>query len=200
MAFCWSAKVPRGSLDEKKTLTSVRERVAGALTTGNERTATQDIGYGLRQLTDVVVRALSPPGINDPPTTAVHGLNSCSATLCELAGYRLGRRVLRDADEVPRVILARPDLADLLDMVCSQPQLYGASDPAVLGGRLLSMLRELAWVVVLPPEHRQAIAERLHRLERATAEQECDPPAERRRLDELAHHVREALDRRWPPG
>ncbi|MCV7153354.1 DUF2254 domain-containing protein [Mycolicibacterium pyrenivorans] len=194
VAFCWSAKVPRGSLDEK-TLTSVRERVAGALTTGNERTATQDIGYGLRQLTDVVVRALSP-GINDP-TTAVHGLNSCSATLCELAGYRLGRRVLRDADEVPRVILARPDLADLLDMVCSQPQLYGASDPAVLG-RLLSMLRELAWVVVLP-EHRQAIAERLHRLERATAEQECDP-AERRRLDELAHHVREALDRRWPPG
>ncbi len=45
----------------------MRERVAGALTTGNERTATQDIGYGLRQLTDVVVRALSPPGINDPP-------------------------------------------------------------------------------------------------------------------------------------
>jgi len=193
VAFCWSAKVPRGSLDEK-TLTSVRERVAGALTTGNERTATQDIGYGLRQLTDVVVRALSP-GINDP-TTAVHGLNSCSATLCELAGYRLGRQVLRDEDGVPRVILARPDLADLLDMVCSQPQLYGASDPAVLA-RLLSMLRELAWVVVRP-EHRQAIAERLRRLERATAEQECDP-AERRRLDQLAHHVRDALDRRWAP-
>ncbi|HEY9266074.1 MAG TPA: DUF2254 domain-containing protein [Mycobacterium sp.] len=191
VAFCWSARIPGGRLDEER-LTAVGKRVAGALTTGNERTATQDIGYGLRQLTDVVVRALSP-GINDP-TTAVHGLNSCSATLCELAGYRLGRRILRDEDDVPRVILARPDLPDLLDMVCSQPQLYGAADPAVLA-RLLSMLRELAWVVVLP-EHRQAIAERLRRLERATAEQECDP-AERRRLDQLAHHVREALDRRW---
>nr|WP_232622163.1 DUF2254 family protein [Rhodococcus rhodochrous] len=31
------------------------------------RTTAQDVGYGLRQLADVVVRALSP-GINDPTT------------------------------------------------------------------------------------------------------------------------------------
>ncbi|WP_163890159.1 DUF2254 domain-containing protein [Mycolicibacterium hippocampi] len=190
VAFCWSAT---GSLDEEQ-LDAVRKRVAGALSTGIERTATQDIAYGLRQLVDVVVRALSP-GINDP-TTAVHGLNSCSATLCELAGYRLGRRTLRDDDDVPRVVVARPDLPDLLDLVCDQPQLYGASDPAVLA-RLLSMLRELAWVVVLPA-HRQAIADRLLRLERAAAEQDVDR-VDRRMLEQLAHHVREALDRRWAP-
>ncbi len=193
VAFCWAAGPPGGRLEEER-LTSVRDRVADSLSTGIERTATQDIGYGLRQLTDVVIRALSP-GINDP-TTAVHGLNSCSAKLCELAGYRLGRRILRDDHQVLRVVLARPDLPDLLDLVFSQPQLYGASDPAVLA-RLLSMLRELAWVVVVPT-HRQAIADRLRRLESVVAEQDFDA-VERARLDKLGHHVREALDRRWAP-
>lgn len=194
VAFCWAAN-PADAPPDDERMEALRKQVAGALNTGIERTATQDIAYGLRQLTDVVVRALSP-GINDP-TTAVHGLNSCTAMLCELVGYRLGRRVLRDDDEVPRVVLARPDLPDLLDLVCSQPQLYGASDPAVLA-RLLSMLREVAWVAVLPT-HRQAIAERLLRLESASAQQDFDA-AERRQLEQLAHHVREALDRRWVPG
>ncbi|MFY9919700.1 MAG: DUF2254 domain-containing protein [Mycobacterium sp.] len=193
VAFCWSAELPGGPLGEER-LTSVRDRVASSLSTGIERTATQDIGYGLRQLTDVVIRALSP-GINDP-TTAVHGLNSCSAKLCELAGYRLGRRILRDDHQVLRVVLARPDLPELLDLVCSQPQRYGAKDPAVLA-RLLSMLRELAWVVVVPA-HRTAIADRLRRLEGVAAKQDFDA-VERARLDQLGHHVREALDRRWAP-
>ncbi|GJF08676.1 hypothetical protein NGTWS0302_21900 [Mycolicibacterium cyprinidarum] len=192
VAFSWSATSAL-SLDEER-LTTVRERVTGALNIGIERTATQDIGYGLRQLTDVVIRALSP-GINDP-TTAVHGLNSCSAILCELTGYRLGRRILRDKNQVLRVVLARPDLSDLLDLVCTQPQHYGASDPAVLA-RLLSMLRELAWVVTLPG-HRNAVADRLRQLETLAAEQGFDA-VERRRFDQLAHQVREALDRRWTP-
>lgn len=43
------------------------ERVASAAIAGPERTATQDIAYGLRQMTDVAIKALSP-GINDPTT------------------------------------------------------------------------------------------------------------------------------------
>ncbi len=65
----------------------------GALSTGFERAAVQDIGYGLRQLTDVANKALSP-GINDP-TTAVYALGHCSALLCELAGKDLGTAVSR---------------------------------------------------------------------------------------------------------
>ncbi|VEG54368.1 Conserved membrane protein of uncharacterised function [Mycolicibacterium aurum] len=192
VALCWPAGESGASFADER-LSRLRDCVSGALSTGIERTATQDIGYGLRQLTDVVVRALSP-GINDP-TTAIHGLNSCSATLCELARYQLGRRPLRDNDDVLRVVLARPDLPDLLDLVCAQPQLYGASDPAVLA-RLLSMLRELAWVVVLP-EHRQAVVDRLRRLETTVAEQNFDG-TDRHRLDQLVQHVRDALQRRWP--
>ena len=57
------------------------ERVAAAAVVGRERTAAQDIAYGLRQLTDVATKALSP-GINDP-TTAVHALGHISGLLCD---------------------------------------------------------------------------------------------------------------------
>lgn len=44
-----------------------RERARYAVVTGSSRTADQDVGYGVRQLADVALRALSP-GINDPTT------------------------------------------------------------------------------------------------------------------------------------
>ncbi|WP_396925747.1 DUF2254 domain-containing protein [Mycolicibacterium sp.] len=192
IAFCWPA-ADSGELDEDR-LASLRKRVAGAVHTGVERTATQDIGYGLRQLTDVAIRALSP-GINDP-TTAIHALQSCTAVLCEMAGYRLGPRVLSDDDGVARVVLPRPDLPELLDLVCTQPQIYGERDPLVMGG-LLVLLRDLAWVVRLP-EHRQAVADRCRRLRASIAAQQFDS-AERTDLDRLASQVDKALDRHWTP-
>lgn len=191
VAFTWAAGRPADALTEEQ-VNSMDECVAAALHIGSERTASQDIGYGLRQLSDVVIRALSP-GINDP-TTAVHGLNSCSAALCELAGYRLGRHLLRDDDGVVRVVLARPDLADLLDVVCAQTRLYGANDPAVLG-RLVSMLRELAWVAALPSD-RGAVGEQLGRVQRVIAAQDYDP-ADRHHLEHLVDQTRLALDGRW---
>ncbi|PRC48869.1 DUF2254 domain-containing protein, partial [Mycobacterium sp. ITM-2017-0098] len=63
--------------------------------------------------------------------------------------------------------------------------------------RLLSMLRELGWVVVLPA-HRQAVADRLQRLETTAAAQDFDT-TDHDRLQQLAQHVRDALDRRWSP-
>lgn len=193
VAFYWAADTG-GQLDDG-CIESLRDRVASALHTGIERTATQDVGYGLRQLTDVAIRALSP-GINDP-TTAVHALNSCSAVLCELARYRLGPRVLRDQHDVVRVVVVGPDLPELLDLVCTQPQIYGARDPLVLGS-LLALLRDLAWLVRLP-EHRQAVADRSERLGRCIAAQGFEA-AERDALERLRLQVGEALAGQWHPS
>ena len=123
-------------------LAQLQDAAAKALHTGFERTAAQDIGYGLRQLTDVAVKALSS-GINDP-TTAVHALGHISALLCELAAHDPGQRVLTDEQGTARVVLTGPDLGDLLDLAVAQPRRYGAADPAVLA-RLFTLLRELAW-------------------------------------------------------
>ena len=44
-----------------------RQRLLGAFATGDSRTLQSDVAFGLLQLTDIAVRALSP-GVNDPST------------------------------------------------------------------------------------------------------------------------------------
>ncbi len=155
---------------EADQLEQLRKRCAKAVVTGNERTAAEDVGFGLRQLTDVAIRALSP-GINDP-TTAVHALGHSAALLCELAERDLGPRVVRDEERTIRVVMHRPTFGGLLDMAVAQPRRYGAAEPAVLG-RLLRLLDELTWAT-RRGERRAAIAAQLGRIRATAAAQDFD--------------------------
>ncbi|ORV45470.1 hypothetical protein AWC01_01485 [Mycobacterium doricum] len=174
-------------LDEQ-TLGAVREQVSRALRTGAERTSAQDPEYGLRQLVDVVVRALSP-GINDP-TTAVHGLHSCTVALSHLLDYELGPQVLTDDQHRARVVVTRPTFGDLLELVCFQPRLYGADDPAVLQA-LMSSLRDLAWRATTP-DQRATLAQQAERLRQHHGENET---MDAERMDALHREVLSALER-----
>lgn len=136
-AVTLTAEIP-GAVPEE-----VRQAVGSALRTGTERTAAQDVGFGLRQLTDVATKALSP-GINDP-TTAVHALGHVSALLGELAEAELGPVESR-ADDGSHVVLHRPDLEHLVEMSLTQIRRYGAADPLVVA-RLYRLLAELSWRV-----------------------------------------------------
>ncbi len=180
---------------DPEVLRALRKTVASAVTLGFERTGTQDVGYGLRQLTDVASKALSP-GINDP-TTAVHAIGHISALLCTLAGRQLGPRVLVDDDDRPAVVLSRPDLGDLLEVALNQPRRYGAADPFVMG-RLFQLLREVAWTVT-DPGQRAAVEAQLRRL-RATVQNQDFDVTESARMARLARLVDEALTGRWPIG
>lgn len=64
-----------------------RKAVRHALTVSNERDLEHDVGFGIRQLTDIALRAVSP-GINDP-TTAVTCIGYLTAVLERLAGREL---------------------------------------------------------------------------------------------------------------
>ncbi len=161
---------------------------------GAERTGAQDIGYGLRQLTDVVNKALSP-GINDP-TTAIHALGHTAALLAEMTDYHLGPLVLRDDDDVVRVIVNRPDFAHFLDLALSQPRAYGQADAQVLA-RIYELLRDLAWCA--QPEHRPALSHQLDRLHATARGQDFDE-VQRGRLEALEAEVREVLRRPSPPS
>ena len=173
-------------------LAELGQCVAKALTTGFERTPVQDVGYGLRQLVDVANKALSP-GINDP-TSAAYALGHTSALLCELADMDLTTRILYDDHAQQRLLLARPDFGDLLEIAISQPRRYGATDPFVLA-RLFELLAEVAWCA-REPDQRQAVADELLRLEATVAKQDFDAD-ERRRLAKLADRVRLAEQHRW---
>ncbi|MGW7628613.1 DUF2254 domain-containing protein [Streptomyces erythrogriseus] len=174
--------------------THLAEAVSEAVRTGPERTDLQDIAFGLRQLTDIAAKALSP-GINDP-TTAVHALSHSAALLCELARRDLGPRLLRDDDEQVRAVLRRPDLRDLLDLAVSQPLRYGAAEPAVLT-RIAMLLRELSWCSA--PDQHPPIATALARL-RSTIDTQNFQATEHMRLTELIALVDEALAGRWAHG
>jgi uncharacterized membrane protein len=190
VATVWATdgRPPGGDADEV-----LAGQVADAVRTGFERTSTQDVAFGLRQLVDVAVKSLSP-GINDP-TTAVHALSHTSALLCEAAGRDLGPRLLRDEAGRIRVVLRRPDFAALLDLAVSQPRRYAAEEPQVLA-RLLTMLRELAWTV-REQGQRAAVADQLARLRAAIDRQGIDP-AEHADLTAHAGLVEQALAGRWP--
>ncbi|MEP6979184.1 MAG: DUF2254 domain-containing protein [Nakamurella sp.] len=170
------------------------ESIPTFLTIGIERTDTQDFAFGLRQLTDVTAKALSP-GINDP-TTAIHALGHTSALLCEIAKYDLRSAVHRDDDGQVRVIRRRPAFDALLDEAVTQPRRYGAADPAVLG-RLMGLLREVAWSA-RDHSQRQAVVHQLERL-RNTIERSDFDLAERDQLDRAGRKVEAALTGDWPP-
>ncbi len=171
-----------------EALEKLTEKLDDFLRTTHEPTSAQDLTFGLKQITDVASKALSP-GINDP-RTAVHALAHSAALLCVLAGRSLGPVPCEDQDGVVRVHRANPDLAALLDLAVSAPRRYGAADPDLLA-RIYALLAEVAWVSALPP-HRQAVREQLERLERTVDSQDFDG-TERARLADLGAGVRAAL-------
>ncbi len=68
----------------------VERRVRGAIALGQTRTAQDDVAYGIRQLADVALKALSP-GINDP-TTAQDAMFHLGAVLRELLARQVPAR------------------------------------------------------------------------------------------------------------
>ncbi|TMS55679.1 DUF2254 domain-containing protein [Mycobacterium sp. DBP42] len=184
IGVAWSAA---DGIDDD-TFDRLRDAVCGAIKVGHERTAAQDIGYGLRQLTDVANKALSP-GINDP-TTAIHALGHISAILCQLAGRDLGPVALRDDDDQVRVLLHRPGFAEVVDVAITQPRRYGSSDPQVMQ-RLFRLLEELAWHT----HDHSVIREQLGRLRNTVARSDFDD-AERAQLEHAAIQVEHALTHR----
>ncbi|WP_434619992.1 DUF2254 domain-containing protein [Arthrobacter sp. A5] len=192
-AFWWLLN-PNDSVAED-AVARLHQRIIRAVTIGKERTSVQDVAYGLRQLVDVALKALSP-GINDP-TTAVHCLGHISALLCEFARHDLGARILQDDDSRARVVQRRRSLPELLKLAVEQPLHYGGSDPVVCT-QLLLMLRELAWQT-RDPVHQRAIAAHLQRIRFRIAKQDFD---EERRivLAALSAAVESASYGVWRPG
>jgi uncharacterized membrane protein len=162
--------------------------IRSAIGIGYERTGAQDVGYGLRQLTDVANKALSP-GINDP-TTAVHALGHVSAILCQLAGRDLRPVVLRDRDDEARVFLRRPGLGEIVDAAINQPRRYGSSDPQVMT-RLFNLLEELSWHL----DDHAVVRDQLERTRNTVRGADFDE-TERYQLEIAATRVEEAMVRR----
>ena len=128
-------------VDRSVDLEALTRDLHGGIHLGRERTLQQDVAFGIRQLVDIVARALSP-GINDP-ATAVAAIGSLAAVLAELTGRRLDPIVRTDDEGRVRAVAPQPTFAEILALACDQPRRYGRSEPAVLT-ELLRMLTDLS--------------------------------------------------------
>jgi uncharacterized membrane protein len=162
--------------------------IRSAYSTGYERTSSQDIGFGLRQLVDITIRALSP-SVNDP-TTAVHALSHISAVLGLIANLPPQPAALLDDDGNVRLIVRAHRFDSLLNLAVQQPRRYGVSDPDVVA-RLFLLLREVA-IVTEQPQHHEAVRSQCERLKASIAAVEYSE-SERERFGELAAFVERAL-------
>ena len=108
---------------------AAREAMRAAVVVGETRTMQQDVTYGIRQLADVALKALSP-GINDP-TTAQDAMFHLGAVLQELLVRNPpARRLDGDGD---RVLLLPEAITheDLVGLAFDEVRVASATQPTV---------------------------------------------------------------------
>jgi uncharacterized membrane protein len=187
----WAWGVDGEALPDRGALASALHR---SLHLGPDRTESDDLAFGLRQLVDIAVRALSP-GVNDP-TTAVQGLDQLAAILAAAAHHPLGADGATDGEGRLRASVPRPDFTQHLDLAVDQIRRYATSEPAVLLA-IVELLTDLAEQVADSADRAAAVRAQL---ERTHAAADVADPVAQRRLDEAIAACRETLDRghRWP--
>ena len=137
-----------------------RAALLGAFDFGPSRTLQQDVEFGVLQIVDIALRAVSP-AVNDP-STAISCVDQLSRILIRFAGREPPGSVMYDLPGVPRVIISWIDFERLLDAAFEQIRLYSQSDVAVS----LRMLRALGDIGATTRDHslRRALVERGRRI------------------------------------
>lgn len=154
-----------------------------SFTLGRQRTIQQDPSFGLRQLVDVAMRALSP-GVN-ATSNAVLVVDRLSVLVGCLCQRRMPAR-RREVDGQLRMVVARPDFEDFLGLAFDQIRQWGANNPAVLGHMLGAIARLLA--VTNGSARRELLHEHAQRIMAAAGHavrEECDLAWLRQRYERL---------------
>jgi len=140
-------------------------QLQGMIALGLERSADQDVGFAIRVMVDIAIRALSP-AINDP-TTAVQVLDQLANVLQLLGSTPLHTPLtVPDREGTPRLLMPMPSWEDYLTLAITEIREYGATAIQVTR-RLKAMLEELKKSV--RPEYRSAVEAQLALLDAAVA-------------------------------
>jgi uncharacterized membrane protein len=152
------------------------------------RTVHQDCAFGIRQLVDMALRALSP-GINDT-TTAVMCVDYLTAILARLAAREIPSSCRYEDGEL-RVISIGPTFAGLVAE--SFDQIRGSAEGNVaLMLRMLGALRTIASLTA-SPNRRQALREQVEGIAEVAA-RTIKSPHDRTRFENRLAQVRKTLE------
>lgn len=138
---------------------ALQRKLASAYTISRQRTLPQDAAYGLRQIVDVALKALSP-GVNDT-TTAVSCIDFLGAILARLIERRVEPQQRAEAGQL-RVIARGATFAELVGLAFDQIRQNAAGNVAILV-RLLEVLGLLLERTKLP-ERRFALQQQAEKV------------------------------------
>jgi len=134
---------------------------------GPTRTLQQDVEYGILQIVDIALKAISP-AVNDP-STAITCVDQLSRILIRFALREPPESLLYDPPGVVRVSLPWLSFDRLVESAFEQIRLYAKADVAV-SLRMLRALGDIA-ATIPEPELRRPLVERGRRIVAGCAEQ-----------------------------
>lgn len=157
--------VPKGGvlarIDPPDRVTQeIVEKVGSHFKIGQDRTYQQDVAYGIYQLVDIAVRALSPSF--NAITTASTCIDHIGSILRQLATVELPATRHYCCDGHTRVIIESPTFGDLLTLGFHQIRTFGESYAVILI-HLLEVIAELEGVID-QPERRWELVEQANRI------------------------------------
>lgn len=166
IATVWPAEAAAG----------VSEILGRAHITGPYRTLTQDVSFGIDQLVEIAIRALSP-AVNDT-FTALTCVDWLGDNLCKIVNQWHPTRVYRDDQGLVRVIAAHPTYERLVQRAFEKIRQASAGMPAVMIRQLDTVSRIM--VDTTEKGQRRVLLEQAAMIERAS---ERSVPEEADRAD-----------------
>jgi uncharacterized membrane protein len=127
---------------------------------GPSRTLQQDVEFGVLQIVDIALKAISP-AVNDP-STAISSVDQLSRILIRFASREPPESLLYDPPGVVRVSIPWIDFDRLVDSAFEQIRMYSKGDVAVS----LRMLRALGDIATTTPDpaYRRTLVEQGRRI------------------------------------
>jgi uncharacterized membrane protein len=135
-------------------------KIREAFDFGPSRTLQQDVEFGVLQIVDIALKAISP-AVNDP-TTAISCVDQLSRILIRFVSREVPNSILYDPPGVFRVSISWITFEQLLDSAFEQIRLYSKADMAV-SLRLLRALGDIS-TTTADQEIRRTLAERGRRI------------------------------------
>jgi uncharacterized membrane protein len=132
------------------------EELRGAFDIGPSRTLQQDVEFGVLQIVDIALRAISP-AVNDP-STAINCVDQLSRILIRYISRQPAEPLLYDPPGVLRVSVPWIDFERLMESAFEQIRMYATGDLAVS----LRLLRAFGDIATTTPDQelRQSLVER----------------------------------------
>jgi uncharacterized membrane protein len=144
---------------------AIRNKLGRAHVVGSHRTLTQDVSFGIDQLVEIAIRALSP-AVNDP-FTAMTCIDWLGENLCKIVADWHPTRVHRDKEGLIRVISADPAYDRLVQRAFEKIRQSSLGMPAV-------MIRELEALARIMAETRNAGQRRVLLEQAAMIDRACE--------------------------